>query len=385
MAKFKTLSVCHMDGKTDGRTTWKQYTPRKHRLRVGGGGYNQDKIILVWVCFTAWWYTKKTPSKRCHIRSNFEFLAQIHLAWHLIPGIGIWQQVSGIVVFSGYPSKHWHWKIHLKSNISNQAIKRSGHASKFTHCFEEAKFILHCSQDFGDEGSGGTPKTFNLIPAVFPQRHFKGPKSLDQVPTFREPRTKDRRLRHTGNSINIQLRFKQAALALAQGRDSYKITQMSHLMTKPTKLLCTRRRLGSAWASASAVRMKKAWVLNYPLSTSKDSDQTGRMPRLIWVFAGCIVILLVLSRGGSNNFKTVNTGTPDMNHLTRKPTKWVLRPAKTQISLGIRPVWSESSLSAQRKIESLATHWAHSEDSDQTGRMPFCWFCHETAQISLKL
>ena len=47
-----------------------------------------------------------------------------------------------------------------------------------------------------------------------------------------------------------------------------------------------------------------------------------------------------------------------------------VRPAKTQISLGIRPVWSESSLSAWRKLGSLATHWVHSEDSDQTGRMP---------------
>ena len=47
-----------------------------------------------------------------------------------------------------------------------------------------------------------------------------------------------------------------------------------------------------------------------------------------------------------------------------------VRQEKTQISLGIRPVWSESSLSAWRKFGSLATHWAHSEDSDQTGRMP---------------
>ena len=53
-----------------------------------------------------------------------------------------------------------------------------------------------------------------------------------------------------------------------------------------------------------------------------------------------------------------------------KPTKWHIPPAKTQSSLGIRPVWSESSLSAWRKLGSLATHWAHSEDSDQTGRMP---------------
>ena len=44
---------------------------------------------------------------------------------------------------------------------------------------------------------------------------------------------------------------------------------------------------------------------------------------------------------------------------TWKNNKMSVRPAKTQISLGF---WSESSLSAWRKIGSLATHWAHSED-----------------------
>ena len=34
------------------------------------------------------------------------------------------------------------------------------------------------------------------------------------------------------------------------------------------------------------------------------------------------------------------------------------------------PVWSESSLSTWRKLGFLATHWAQSEDSDQTVRMP---------------
>ena len=53
-----------------------------------------------------------------------------------------------------------------------------------------------------------------------------------------------------------------------------------------------------------------------------------------------------------------------------KPKKWNVRPAKIQISLYIHPVWSESSMSAWRKFGSLATHWAHSKDSDQTGRMP---------------
>ena len=53
-----------------------------------------------------------------------------------------------------------------------------------------------------------------------------------------------------------------------------------------------------------------------------------------------------------------------------KTIKMSVRPAKTQISLGIRQVWSVYSLSAWRKLGSLATHWAHSEDSDQTGWMP---------------
>ena len=53
-----------------------------------------------------------------------------------------------------------------------------------------------------------------------------------------------------------------------------------------------------------------------------------------------------------------------------KTNKMTVRPAKTKISLGIHPVWSESSLSAWRKFGSLATHWAHSEDSDQNGWRP---------------
>ena len=53
----------------------------------------------------------------------------------------------------------------------------------------------------------------------------------------------------------------------------------------------------TAWASAQSYQT--SWVLGYPRSHSKDYDQTGRIPRLIWVFAGCTGHLLVLSRGGS--------------------------------------------------------------------------------------
>ena len=44
-----------------------------------------------------------------------------------------------------------------------------------------------------------------------------------------------------------------------------------------------------------------------------------------------------------------------LSRIRTKPTKWHVHPAKTQISLGIRPVWSESSLSAWRKLGSLVT------------------------------
>ena len=56
----------------------------------------------------------------------------------------------------------------------------------------------------------------------------------------------------------------------------------------------------------------------------------------------------------------------DTSRDMTKNNKVSLRPAKTQISLGIRPVWPESPLSAWRNLGSLATLWAHSEDSDQT-------------------
>ena len=156
-----------------------------------------------------------------------------------------------------------------------------------------------------------------------------------------------------------------------------------------------------------------SWGPKVPHADSEDSDHTGRMPRLIWVFAGRTLILLVFSRRGSNGFSYFNSiilfKQRTKKALIRlriafvvrirqkqvlswrschnvrqyelphdKTNKMTVRPAKTQISLSSRPVWSESSLSARRKLGSLATHWVYREDSDQTGRMPrliwvFAW------------
>ena len=53
-----------------------------------------------------------------------------------------------------------------------------------------------------------------------------------------------------------------------------------------------------------------------------------------------------------------------------KPNKMSVRPAKTQISLGIYPVWSESSLCTQWIAKDPRFLHADNEDSDQTGWMP---------------
>ena len=81
--------------------------------------------------------------------------------------------------------------------------------------------------------------------------------------------------------------------------------KMSRLVTKPTKWLCAQRRLRSTWASVQSDQSSLCaqWVAKDPCffhANSEDSDQTGRMPRLICVFAGRTLTLLVLSRGGSS-------------------------------------------------------------------------------------
>ena len=76
-----------------------------------------------------------------------------------------------------------------------------------------------------------------------------------------------------------------------------------------------------------------------------------------------------------------------------KPTKWHVHPARTQISLGIHPVWSVFAvrmkkalvlsypLSAQRRL------WSDWEDAQADLRLCWvhvsvCWFCHEAAHTS---
>ena len=83
---------------------------------------------------------------------------------------------------------------------------------------------------------------------------------------------------------------------------------LSRDMTKLTMWLWAQWRLWSDWASAQAdLSSLSAWRKLGSLAThwahSEDSNQTGRMPRLIRVFTGCTLILLVLSCRGSFIFE----------------------------------------------------------------------------------
>ena len=83
--------------------------------------------------------------------------------------------------------------------------------------------------------------------------------------------------------------------------------------------------------------------------------------------------------------------------LRDKTNKVSVRPGKTQISLCIHPVWSESSLCTQWVAKGPSFLHADSEDSDQTGQMArLIWvfagrtttllvFCHEVSQLTLCL
>ena len=116
-----------------------------------------------------------------------------------------------------------------------------------------------------------------------------------------------------------------------------------------TLYLCTRRRF------AAATRHRYRKILLDP--QCKNNGRKRFHAWFTWTLFRCLLLMpdQCMQRSEPRHDKT---------------NKMSVRPAKTQISLGIRPVWSESSPSTWRNLGSLATHWAHSEDSVQTGRMP---------------
>ena len=80
-----------------------------------------------------------------------------------------------------------------------------------------------------------------------------------------------------------------------------------------------------------------------------------------------------------------------LSRLMTKLTKWHVHPAKTQISLGTRPVWPVFAvrtkkakvlsypLSTQRR---LWLEWVDANaDPSLRWAQSFCWFCHEAAHL----
>ena len=80
-----------------------------------------------------------------------------------------------------------------------------------------------------------------------------------------------------------------------------------------------------------------------------------------YIFNNCVYEHLVLY------FSMENYSNTRKNHFPTHKKK--PQHDKTN-KMSVRPVCSESSLSAWRKLGFVATQWAHSEDSGQTGRMP---------------
>ena len=93
--------------------------------------------------------------------------------------------------------------------------------------------------------------------------------------------------------------------------------KMSRLMTKPTKWPLRKAKISlgicPVWSEASLCALMIAKDLSFPHVGSKDSDQTGRMSRLIWVFAlrTCHFVGLVARRLKYNKMNVIsmlNTG-----------------------------------------------------------------------------
>ena len=119
--------------------------------------------------------------------------------------------------------------------------------------------------------------------------------------------------------------------------------------------MCAQWRLTSAWASArsdhSLFARRKIGSLATHWTHTKDSDQTGWIPRLIWVFAGRTGILLVLSCGGS--FETGHG----------KTYKMIVGPAKTQISGGTQAVCSLSWVTMDPNFLPSSKGWSDISDA----------------------
>ena len=73
-----------------------------------------------------------------------------------------------------------------------------------------------------------------------------------------------------------------------------------HDKTNKVSVRPAKTQISPVWSETSLSAWRNLGSLATHWAQSKDSDQTRRMPRLIWVFAGRTLTLLVLSCRGSN-------------------------------------------------------------------------------------
>ena len=130
----------------------------------------------------------------------------------------------------------------------------------------------------------------------------------------------------------------------------------------------SREDICPVWSESSL----SAWRnIGSTATNERTVKQTGGCPGWSESSLSVQITLLVLSWGSSYiNWSEYQSTLTLCEPPHDKTNKMSVRLAKTQISLGIRPVWSESSLCAQWVAKDPSFLHADSEDSDQTGRMP---------------
>ena len=162
------------------------------------------------------------------------------------------------------------------------------------------------------------------------------------------------------------------------------MTYLSHVMRKPVFQVCHQVTLKLACSATEASYSLGIFgIPTIDIILSRDADQTSWMHKLICIFnvhkwhkTGFLMTWLIYGwfcrawqwfklHGDNNQSRHIYWLTLKMQYLvnksifffikrnilsrlTTKPTKWHVCPAKTQISLGICPVWPESLLSAWR-------------------------------------
>ena len=124
---------------------------------------------------------------------------------------------------------------------------------------------------------------------------------------------------------------------------------------------------------ATPFHLSGTWVLIKETNCGRGEDDTERS-EICCIYQNHQVLLFqsyqttICSRFHGLSFLVILCPCTEPPH--DKANKMTVHPAKTQISLGIHLVWSESSLCAQWVAKDPSFLHANSEDSDQPGRMP---------------